>query len=314
MLPDNPHKEILDRQESANIINEHFNETRSLLREIIDYGTNLIIRCYETSTSKDLTDAVLLGTLLKHTVAMLDSIEILAAKGALLGANLPARSLFETWLYIQWIIMDDTDNRAKHYYVWHLRQDLLWTKRGDEGSEESEAFASAMGDFSESFKYEDIDKKQAIKDQIDSIEKILDDDQFKTINDKFESMKKPWGDVSWFEPCGLGSIYQIAKEVDCIAHYKVFYSYYSDIMHASVYKQNINIDGTDLTFVPIRQLKGIKSFLMHVITCSLSICLIILNRYRPTESENFSRKYAVEWRSLFFSIKDVEYNIQDELI
>jgi len=52
MLPDNPFKGILDRQESANHVKEHFYENIALLVEIIDYGTNLIPRCYTSSEKK----------------------------------------------------------------------------------------------------------------------------------------------------------------------------------------------------------------------------------------------------------------------
>ena len=140
MLPDNPYKGILDRQETVGHVAQYFHDTVGLLRDIVDYGTHLIPRCYTTAQKKDLTAAIVLGTLLKHVVAMIDAVEILISQGAIFSVHLPARGLFETYLYVHWILKEDTETRAKQYYVWHLRRELKWLKRGVAGSKHREVF------------------------------------------------------------------------------------------------------------------------------------------------------------------------------
>ena len=120
MLPDDPFKRILDRQETSDYVKRYFQDTIGLLREIVDYGTHLIPRCYTTAQKKNLTAAVVLGTLLKHAVAMLDAIEILVSHGAVFTAHLPARGLFETHLFINWILKDDTENKGEIKEIFSL--------------------------------------------------------------------------------------------------------------------------------------------------------------------------------------------------
>ena len=316
MLPDNPFKGILDRQESANHVKEHFGETIALLREIIDYGTHLIPRCYTTAEKKDLTAAIVLGTLLKNAVAMLDAVEILVSQGAVFSAYLPARGLFETYLFIHWILKEDTERRAKQYYVWHLRQELRWAKRGVTGSQDQNEFFAAMGKFAKVFSEEIKSKQEDIQKQIASIEKLISNDDYRALNHEFEKMKskKTGLDVDWFRLGGPKSRYKMAKNLGFEAQYTIFYSQYSDAMHATATKEHIKFEDEILTFVPLRNLEGIKSLLQPVMTYCLAIYQAVLGYFRPGELQNFARKYATEWRQRFLSIKTVKYRVKTEIL
>lgn len=316
MLPDRPFKGILDRQESAKHVKEHFQETVALLREIIDYGTHLIPRCYTTAEKKDLPAAIVLGTLLKHAIAMLDAIEILVSQGVVFSAYLPARGLFETYLFVHWILKEDTERRVKQYYVWHLRQELKWAKRGVVGSQDQEDFFSAVGEFAKVFS-EDIKSKQTdIQKQIESIEKLLNSDEYKELNQDFERLKskKTGLDVDWFRPEGPSTRYKMARDLGLGAQYTVFYNQYSEVMHATATKEHIRFEDETLTFIPIRNLEGIKTLLQPVITYTLAIYRAVLTHFRPGELGNFARKYAAEWRQRFFSIKKVKYRVKTEVL
>jgi len=211
MEPDNPCKGILDRHETVEHIKQYFQDTIDLLREIVDYGTHLIMRCHTTTQNKDLTAAIVLGILLKHAVAMLDAVEILVSQGAIFSAHLPARGLFETYLFINWILKEDTDRRAKQYYVWHLRKELKWAKRGVAGSEEQKAFFSAVDAFAKVFSEKVAICNDETQEDIASFERLLNSDHYREINDEFEKMKnkKTGLDVEWFRPWGPKNRYKM---------------------------------------------------------------------------------------------------------
>jgi hypothetical protein len=92
-MDDNPHMALLNPRESENI-EKYYGEELKILNEIIEYGLGLLKRCYATSPKKDITDAVLLGMLLKNVLTMLDSIEILLSQASVFSAHLPLRGLF----------------------------------------------------------------------------------------------------------------------------------------------------------------------------------------------------------------------------
>ena len=73
-MPDNPVPSILNSDEAKEFIEKNFADQVKLFRDLTAYGTNLILRAYDSS-KKDLSDIVVCGILLKHIVAMLDAIE-----------------------------------------------------------------------------------------------------------------------------------------------------------------------------------------------------------------------------------------------
>ena len=94
-----PHAEILNRDASQSHAMEHFSPQLALLRDLANYGSNLLVRAY-ASSKKDIEDVVLCGVFLKQIVAMLDSVEVQMAVGIAQPAYLPARAAFEAALYI----------------------------------------------------------------------------------------------------------------------------------------------------------------------------------------------------------------------
>ena len=111
-----PFQKILDRDEPASLVQEHLSESTQL-REVVDYGTHLVPRCYKSSPG-GLTEAVVLGVLLKHFLAMVDGVEVLITNGAVLAAHTQSRVLFETHMYIAWILRENSEQRSKQYHVW----------------------------------------------------------------------------------------------------------------------------------------------------------------------------------------------------
>lgn len=310
MLPDDPYKSILDRQESANYVKEHYKDAVALLREIVDYGTNLLIRCYHTNEGKDLTAAVILGTLLKNAISMVDAIEILVSKGAVYTAHLPGRGLFETYLYIKWILMDKTNRKVKQYYVWHIRQELLQLKISMTGTPENKLFLNFLGDSAEQF-LEKYEPQQAdIKKDTDSKETILNSNSFRDINKKFEKRKNKRSgmDVDWFKLYGTKNRFEIAKDLGLEAQYTILYKEYSDIMHASAADHHIKFNDDAIRFIPIRHLEDIRKLLRPIITFSMEIYRTILTHYRPDELINFSKNQEAPWMHRVRSIRKAKYN------
>ena len=92
-MPEDPHKKILDRELYTKIISETHSDTIALLKEVINYGTNLLIRCYHPPDNK-LKDAIILISLLKQSVSLSDSIEILISKASTNAAMHYLRTAF----------------------------------------------------------------------------------------------------------------------------------------------------------------------------------------------------------------------------
>src|SRR5882762_559537 len=93
-MPEKPLAGILNREEASKHAQENFADQIALLRDLADYGSNLLFRAFNSS-AKDLPSIVACGVLLKQVVAMLDAVYTLVAAGMVHAAFLPARAAFE---------------------------------------------------------------------------------------------------------------------------------------------------------------------------------------------------------------------------
>jgi len=105
-------KPLLDRDKAVGDVKKHLNQWIDLIRDVTDYGANLIPMCF-SSSDRTLKDAVVLAILLRQVVAMLDAIQVLLSNGAVHAAHLQLRALFEASIYIDWILESDSRKRGR---------------------------------------------------------------------------------------------------------------------------------------------------------------------------------------------------------
>jgi len=306
-MKEEAHKTILDRNTSAQYIREHFSESLELVGEITNYGSNLIPRCF-VSTKRKLPDVIILGSLLKQAVAMLDAVEILVSQGALYAAHVPARALFEVYLYISWVLQQDKDQRGKQYYVWHLRRRRMWLRRMVPKTDEQKRFEEAIKELNLS---QDQPMQEEARKQLAAIDKVLSKDEYKEINAEFDKMKRRGRDYDqpWYRPSGARSLADMAARLGVKPQYDIFYTQFSEIAHSEAFAKHILIKEQGIVFEPIRQLERVRTFLTIVLSLAIRIYQLILKEYRPEELSNFGRKYLEEWRLRFHTIKDVKYTV-----
>jgi len=311
MVIERPLKTILDRDVSLGHINEHFIDQVHLLRELVNYGTNLIVRCF-ISSDRQLTDMIVLGNLLKQVVAMLDAVEILITNGAVHAAYLPARTLWEATLYMEWILKEDSDFRSKIYYVSNIRRHKQWQMRGIKGSDEYNSFYKKMGDIGATVEEIPPDVEKQLRRELKDIDRLLDGDEYKKINDRFNELKRGKRDAKWYKQSGVNNIWELASKLGREPEYEIFYRYGSEISHSSSYKKHMKIsksgDKQEISFIPIRHLEDVDQVLTFVISFTLVSYRKTLEFYRSGEVASFNRKYKSEWRDAFLNIKKVHYS------
>lgn len=304
-----PYQPILDRKTPIEDVKKHFHEQIKLLQEIANYGSNLIPRCFRSSKRKPPDDIVILSVLLKQIVAMIDAVEVLVSHGAVFATHLPARSLFETWLYIEWILKKDTSKRAKQYYVWDLRKRQYWDRRAIKGYKEQEEFSKAINKFDSMLEEWESQENKA-KEELEQIENLLDRNAYKEINQEFDRLKGGRKyDVAWYRPWGPKSLGHMASKLGLKAEYLILYDEFSRIMHATDFQRHVVIGEGLINFEPVRKLDEFGFLVSIVINLSIRVYRTILHHYRSAEIQNFNNKYANEWRNRFLSIKKVKYKI-----
>jgi hypothetical protein len=307
-MQEKPHPAILDRDATRAKVEEHFSSQMNLLRDLANYGSNLVVRAFESSPKK-MTEVIVCGVLLKQVVAMVDAVEVLLSSGCGHAAFLPARTAFEASVYADWIMIADSERRATRYLVANYRDERLWATRTIPGTAEEQAMSriSALLGFNIQRNRPNLAAEST--KHLAEINRILDQAELKPIDQEFDTARgrRP-RDPEWYELDGLKSIRQVAEKVGRLPEYTFFYSRGSQVTHTGSYKDHILFREDQVRFIPIRHVSQLNMLLNFVGSCAFSTFRKILERYRPGELGAFAKKYCEDWREPFQVVKEVKYN------
>lgn len=302
-------KKILDREKHKTDVQKYFSSQITVLTDMVNYGTWLIPRAYDSSQKK-LEDVIVIAVLFKQVVTMIDTVEILVSNGAVYPAFLQARAALEASLYIDWILKEKAEKKAIYYYVSNLRNKRLWALRMMEGTTEQQEFTIEVADLVPYMNFKNSNVQQIAQEQSKEIDRILSQDNFKPINDEFELLKrKRKREPYWYQPLLKPiSLKRIAKDVERVSQYIYIYETGSKITHAASYRHQIKFSkGGEITFEPIRNLNEIDTMLRISMRVALDTYKSIISKYRHGELQNFIKKYKNDWRQSFLNMPSVEY-------
>lgn len=306
-MPETPHSSILNRTEAEKLIAEHFSAQTTLLKQVANFGSNLVLRAY-SSSSKGLGDAIACGVLLRQIVGMVDAVETLVSAGAIHAAHLPARAAFEASLYLEWMLASDLEKKAHYYYVSNMRLERHWALRGTQGSVENQAFSTALAQLGTDILSLRPSFTAESKAHLTEVNRILSQPEFAKIDQHFEQAKmKSKREPKWHALVGAPSVRQIAKDMQQLPEYELFYSKGSQVTHTSAYKDYLSFSKGHLTFKSVRRLDGIAALVNFTFTSAFRCYDMVLKYYRPAELKSFAALYLSEWREPFLSVKDVAY-------
>jgi hypothetical protein len=310
IMAENELKKLLDREKHKTDVKQYFSSQIDALTDMVNYGSWLIPRAYDSSKKK-LEDVIIITVLLKQVVTMIDAVEILVSNGAVYPAFLQARAGFEASLYIDWILKEEADKKARYYYISNIRHERLWALRIIEGTTEQQEFTIEVKDLAPYRNFKNSNIQHMAQERLSEIDRILNQDNFKPINDELEMLKKKRKrEPYWYQPLLKAiSLKRIAKAVERGSEYVYLYEIGSKITHAASYRNHIQFSkGGKFAFEPIRNLREIDTLLRFAMGAVLiNTYKSILSKYRHGELQNFAHKYQNYWRQSFLNMPSVEY-------
>lgn len=285
---------LLDRDTSTAEVKEYFQDDLDLLNEFLDYGTYLIPRCFSDSASS-IADLCLLFVLFRQYLCHLDGAINNLSQGNAFSAQLQIRSMLEHSFLLEWILKEDTDTKCDYLYVSNLRSRKRTNLICIPGTPELENFPLR----SEIESSADLNIDAYVADN-KGIDEILSKVPYSEINARFEPFFKKRGyDNTWHKIYLNKSIRGIANDIGKINLYTYFYSMMSGISHGSDIWKSVQMGCGKVEVMNLRELEDIPNALGIMKPTILETFRLMLSRYRPSEIENFNRKYETEWQTRF---------------
>lgn len=299
---------IIDRETSKTAVTSHLQPQIALLRDLSDYGSNLILRALSSSKA-DMAPIIVCCVFLKQIVAMIDAVEVLLREGCGLAAVLPARAAFEASLYLHYVLEADSDLRASRYYVANVRSDRNWAKKLIPGTPEAKALNELAKELGLN-EFDDVDEKfAAASEQLENIRKNLAQPRLKKIDEEFTAARKNRKyDVEWYTlGGGIGSVRALAVHLGRLPEYETFYSRGSTVMHTAAYKDHVKFSDGKMYVLNVRDISDVHSLISTVCIVAFGAYRRVIGAYRNGEQDALRQKYQNDWRPKFQSIPEFNY-------
>jgi hypothetical protein len=302
-----PFQPLLHRELHIHDVIENFDAQIALTKDIVNYGSNLIASCLNSS-GRELGDVIAITVLFKQLVSMLDALEVLISNACVPASLLQARAILEASVQLDFLLDGDKEEKAKFFFISNIRKELHWTKTTQEGSPEHRNLFTSLGEFAAVLEGTRARMEEVGATQLSKIEVFLAKEPWKTINDRIVKLRgRNKFDKNWYASFGPTSFRSLCNELGRLHEYELFYSGSSEKMHGTEYKSHIDIEVGQISVSPIRNLATIDSVLNFSISSALHSYACLLEEYRPGQLREFSSRYARDWREPFLSTKEVAY-------
>lgn len=302
------HLAILNREESLAQVRQHLSESVAFLTDVVNYGTNLIIRCVGNEAD-DVVKFVVCGGLLKHVVSMLDAAVVLLENGHCAGGMLPARSAFEASLYAELILKKDAQQRARLYLVGEYRRRRDFALSILDNSNAPGSFNAKFAPIDFNTESIDPEAKTLARQEIQRINAHLKISPLDAIDAQFQRTRaKKSHDPKWHQCMDFNSLRDIARDLDQIPSYELFYGASSKIMHAESIATQIAVKNGMANLKPIRNFEHADTLCAALSQTAVRTYRIVLSHFRPLELPAFSEKYKRDWQTPFHHRSRLTYS------
>jgi len=272
-------KSIIDRDLSISQAKELIDFISPLLKECINYSSNLIARCFLTSGERETVKLAPLF-LSQHMLGLADAIEVLLSQCCVQVVYTILRSLFEANLSIIYML-NDYPRKSIDWMFCYYQENLKLFKKIAISRQVNE--------------YDDFIKK---------LEQKLYEHQFDDVRDEYANLG---GKKNWFSLYrGPKNIYELAESQNKEGMYDSLYKISSSFVHATEIPllANIKINGVDKSTIrPLREWEGMQ--VNTIITLKL-VCEIdeaLLTRFRPQELPEYKKWYIENIRESILKLE-----------
>jgi hypothetical protein len=281
------------------------NQFRSCLDNLNQYGLQLIKKYTENTSIK--TGDIPIYMSLRHQMEIIDAIGVLISKGLADPCLTLLRSLFESFLQVEYILENDSEQRGRSFIYFEKLKEIEWFEKLDISTHKGKDFIAKINN--DKILTRDGFQKPPGSDQILSdLRAQLKTSEFLKIHTEFEKQRKSQKIKHWYSMFnGPQTLDQLAWVLKLSGTYEILYRHLSESAHSTgIIKGKIVAKDGKGFMLGTRQADNIQ--FVFSITISLScfmITRIIENKF-PQARNEFKDFYTREIQDLFQKISHEE--------
>jgi hypothetical protein len=298
-VPTKPLESILYRELSRLNAKEFIDTASPLLQELINYATNVLARCADSSSGKVDEDVAILA-LYRHIIEMTDGIESLISQSCAIPAIPLLRSSFEASLSMGYILENNTEytRRSLAWLIGYVHKRLDMYERFDPSTSKGQEF-KRLFDKDETVSGVNMPPSSEAQKAIINLQSMLSKPHLQEVEKEYSSFKKA---PNWYRLFGgPPNLRALAEHLNRGAQYEFLYRQWSTTAHAQDLLPFIARTEKGASAIGgLRNPKELKSVTSFTATFILNATRLILGKLRP--GEDFSKWYIREVRDRYLFI------------
>lgn len=283
------------KNDCIEFVNKNYKDSIELLEEIANYGDELIAKVSKTTDNVEL-ELVILHVFLRNMVIQSAAVCELCRAGLVESSKANFRVSLESWFQLEWILSCDTDNRVTYFFVYSILKKI-------------EDLKLQIGLDVDGVKvniYRDLgieNDKDALNKELSSFEKMISEGKRRDVASEFKSKNYK----KWFQALGVGSLRDIAEQINAKYDYFHAYSYLSKSIHTSILDPFCVISAGKAKILPQWHALNIDDVLG-------SCCMLLVRAYHSvlstcfeSELSAFASKHKNDWYDRILNIPELKH-------
>jgi hypothetical protein len=295
-MPTKPLETVIYRELQIARAEKFLRVATPLFQELVNYGSNVLIRCASSSIHGENEDLAALD-LYRNILEMTDAFEVMIAACCATPTVPIIRSSFEALLSLEYILESKTTyvQRSLSWLLVYVHKRIALYEMVLVDSSRGKEFQASIKKDKWIQDLPTLPQDQVHK-AIDNLQKLVRRDQFSDIEKEYRTFEKP---PHWYRLFGgPASIQQLAYKLNRHSQYDYLYRNWSTIAHAHDFSKFIAVDSAGESGIRgIRDVGPLQEVSMFAAEIILEATRRMLLEFRP--GEDYARYYEAEVRDKF---------------
>lgn len=282
---------------------ELLNNLSKLIDEAIDFGTNLLKWRLDKNSEDDENIVPIL--FFRNILSVADGISILIKNSSIDNSKPLIRVLMESVCSLEYLLQENTKNRALSYFVWNAHRDLKFLEQINPNTELGKQLKSNISKdkFAKNAVIEELPEFEAGKK---NAQELLKSPDYISVEEEYQRTCKKRKNPNWFTLYdGPVDFEQLASKIELNAFYQLHYRAYSRNIHSTNVHKDVFIPNENGTsdIIQMRYAKDCLAVSVDTINFLLVSFITFRNKLLPEKNNDFQKWYS-EFRNNYWKLQE----------
>jgi hypothetical protein len=292
---------ILPRENNQQLVLDNVSK---LIDEAIDFGTNLQKWQLEKNSNSDENIVPIL--FFRNILSVADGISVLIKNSSIDNAKSLVRVLMESVFSLEYLLQENTKNRALSYFVWNAHRDLKFLEQLNPNTESGKQFKAkiAKDRFAKDTEFKEHPEFVAGKRNAEELLKLPD---YIPVEEEYQRTCAKKKNPNWFTLYdGPADFEQLSSKIKLDGFYQLHYRSYSRNIHSTNVHKDVffpNENGTQY-IIQIRYSKDCLAVSVDTINFLIVAFMTVIGKLLPEKNDDYLNWY-LDFRDNYRKLQEV---------